>query len=329
MSRTVTAFFDSRQEAEAAKSRLQSSRIDAERIRIVDKSSAGSSSDSGEGKGFFASLTDMFMPHEDRHAYQEGINRGGYLLCAQVDEDEADEAIQILDQSNSVDFDERERGWRNEGWQGWTGAQGMSGSGMSSSGMTGGMQQGSGQQPGMQMGGMQQTGMQQGGMQETGRTIEEERIPLVEEELQVGKREVNRGGARVRSYVREVPVHEQISLREEHVSVERRPVNERIDANQLNSGDMLRDRTIEMTETAEEAVVAKQARVKEEVVLRKTAEEHVEQISDTVRRTEVDVDESQGGNDRPAFGFGGERGSERSGQSSFESERNEDPAWRS
>jgi hypothetical protein len=58
-----------------------------------------------------------------------------------------------------------------------------------------------------------------------------------------------------------------------------------------------------MTETAEEAVVAKEARVKEELVVRKTAEEHVENIDDTVRRTEVDVDEgSRGSQDRSAFG---------------------------
>src|SRR5919112_387353 len=109
MSRTVTAFFDNRQEAEAAKSRLQMASIDTDRVRIIDKSSSGSSSGSsetGERKGFFASLTDMFMPDEDRHAYGEGISRGGYLLCAEVDEDQADEACRILDQSNSVDFDE-------------------------------------------------------------------------------------------------------------------------------------------------------------------------------------------------------------------------------
>jgi stress response protein YsnF len=85
------------------------------------------------------------------------------------------------------------------------------------------MNAGYSQQQPQQQQAFQATG--QTGSQEHGRVVQEEHIPLVEEELRVGKREVNRGGARVRSYVREVPVHEQVSLREEHVDVERRPVS--------------------------------------------------------------------------------------------------------
>ena len=295
MSRTVTAFFDSREEAEAAKSRLQSSSIDADRIRIIDQSSSSTSSEStGESKGFFAALGDLFMPDEDAYAYQEGVNRGGFLLCAQVDEDEADQAIRLLEESNSVDFDERERGWRNEGWTGWTGERDSRFG--STTGTTGGQSYAAGT-----------TG--------TGQTVAEERIPLVEEELRVGKREVERGGARVRSYVRETPVHEQVSLRDEHVSVERRPVDERIDPSELQSGDFLRDREIDMTETHEEAVVGKEARVTEEVVVRKTADERVEQVDDTVRRTEVDVEE---GGTRPAFGFDDDRTTSETERTHFE-----------
>jgi uncharacterized protein (TIGR02271 family) len=105
----------------------------------------------------------------------------------------------------------------------------------------------------------------------------------------------------VRSYVVEQPVHDQVTLREEHVSVERRPVNDTLRAGGINEADVLRDREIEMTETAEEAVVAKEAIVREELVIRKTAEERVENIDDTVRRTEVEVDEglnrTRGGGD--------------------------------
>jgi uncharacterized protein (TIGR02271 family) len=300
MSRTVTALFDSRAEAEEAKARLQSSRIDADRIRIVDQSTGGSGSMQEEPgqQGFMASLKELFMPDEDAHAYGEGIKRGGYLVCAQVDEDEADEAVRVLEESNSVDFDQRQDQWRSEGWQAHSGG--------STLGMTGGTGT---------TGGLDTTS------QRGERAIEEERIPLVEEELRVGKREVTRGGAHVRSFVRETPVHEQVNLREEHVSVERRPVNETLGQEALDrDSDLLRERTIDMTETAEEAVVGKEARVREELVVRKTAEEHVEQIDDTVRRTEVEVDEGvKGSEDRSAFsGFGGsaraqDGGSERSG----------------
>jgi stress response protein YsnF len=161
--------------------------------------------------------------------------------------------------------------------------------------------------------------------QSSGNVIAEEHIPIVEEELRIGKREVERGGARVRSYVREVPVQEQVTLREEHVSVERRPVaqgqSQTLSQGQSqgqfsgNAEDLLQDRTIEMRETAEEAVVQKVANVREEVVVTKTAEERVEQVNETVRHTEVDVQEG-GSGDRSAFGGFGSGQSQGSGQAS-------------
>lgn len=125
------------------------------------------------------------------------------------------------------------------------------------------------------------------GTETRGAGVEEERIPLVEEKLVVGKREVETGGIRVRSRIVEKPVSEQVTLRDEHVEVERRPVDERVE----NPGALFKERTVEMTETDEEAVVAKEARVREEMVVRKDVDRHVEQISDTVRHTEVDVDQ--------------------------------------
>lgn len=284
MSRTVTALYDTRAEAEAARQRL-ASEVNLSTARIIDQDSHGS----GQADG---SLNRVPMSHEDRHAYGEGLRRGGFMLCAEVGgHEDADRIVQLLDESGSVDLDRRQDDWRQEGWTAPTAStHDSSGGAGATSGLAGGST----------------SAMQ-------GNTIAEEHIPLVEEELVVGKREVERGGARVRSYVRETPVHEQVTLRDEHVSVERRPVDQRIDANQLRSGDMMRDREIEMTETHEEAVVAKEARIREEVVVRKTAEEHVEQIDDTVRRTEVDIDEGlsrdSGGTagDRSAFGgFGNE-----------------------
>jgi uncharacterized protein (TIGR02271 family) len=130
-------------------------------------------------------------------------------------------------------------------------------------------------------------------------------IPVVEERLRVGKREVDRGTVRVRSYIVEEPVHEQVQLREERVEIERRPVNAPTHPVAKGSpGDLLQERTIDVTETAEQAVVAKEAVITEEVRVRKTADERVEEINDTVRRTEVDVEDGRttktpGGEPRP------------------------------
>jgi uncharacterized protein (TIGR02271 family) len=121
---------------------------------------------------------------------------------------------------------------------------------------------------------------------------------VVEEQLTVGKREVNRGGAKVRSYVREVPVSEQVHLRQEDVSVERRPVNEPIPSADLDRSALLQEREVEMRATGEEPVIGKEARVNEEVVLRKTVGERTENVQDTVRQTEVDVDEGEFSRDR-------------------------------
>ncbi|HEX8457489.1 MAG TPA: YsnF/AvaK domain-containing protein [Pyrinomonadaceae bacterium] len=112
-------------------------------------------------------------------------------------------------------------------------------------------------------------------------------IPVVEEELQVGKREVERGGVRVESRVEEKPVTEEVQLREERVHVERRPVDRPV----TDADAAFREGTLEVKEHGEEAVVAKTARVVEEVVVGKQVEERTETVSDTVRRTDVDVQE--------------------------------------
>lgn len=124
------------------------------------------------------------------------------------------------------------------------------------------------------------------------RTHAEQRIPIAEEELVIGKREVERGHVQVRSRVIEMPVHEEVRLRDEHVEVERRAVNEPVkDAERLFA-----ERTVEVTESDEEAVVGKTARIVEEVVVSKEQSERVEEIDDMVRRTKVEVERTNDAN---------------------------------
>lgn len=112
-------------------------------------------------------------------------------------------------------------------------------------------------------------------------------IPLVKEDLEVGKRTVDRGGIRVYRRVIEVPVEESVSLREEHVNVDRHTVDRPATEQDFAFGN----RSFELTETAEEAVIGKSARVVEEVVVGKSASERTQTISDSVRHTEVEVEE--------------------------------------
>ena len=112
-------------------------------------------------------------------------------------------------------------------------------------------------------------------------------IPIIEEDLQIGKREVETGGARISSRIVEEEVQENVTLREEHVNVERTPVNRPVSSADL---DAFKEGTIELTEHAEVPVINKEARVIEEISLEKEVTERDEVVRDTVRKTEVDVD---------------------------------------
>ena len=267
MSSTITAMFDSRADAEAAKERLKASNVDADHIHVHDKTSAGYK-DSGysthQDRGIWDSIKNAFLPDEDRHTYEEGVRRGGAVLTADVDDDDVDRAVKVLEEAGSIDVDDRASQWRSSGWDYPAAGAATASSALGFAG--------------------RETADRDLPDRSTGT---EEVIPVVEEQLVVGKRDVSRGGVRVRSYVTETPVHEQVRLRDERINVERRSVDQPLSAADT---DAFRERTIDMTATGEEAVVGKTARVVEEVVVSKTASERVEDVSDTVRRTDVEVD---------------------------------------
>ena len=112
------------------------------------------------------------------------------------------------------------------------------------------------------------------------------KVPIIEENLSVGKRAVETGGARLRSRLVERPVQETINLKEEHVNVERTTVDRPV----TNADEAFKEMEIKITEYAEVPVVSKDARVVEEVSLSKEVEEKEETIRDTVRNTEVEVE---------------------------------------
>jgi stress response protein YsnF len=118
-------------------------------------------------------------------------------------------------------------------------------------------------------------------------TDREWRIPVVKEELHIGKRAVERGGVRVTVRATETPITQDIRLHETHVDVERRPANRALTADEVAT---LRDRVLEVDELAEELVVEKQARVIEEVVIKKHASDRVETVRGAVREDHAVVE---------------------------------------
>jgi hypothetical protein len=119
--------------------------------------------------------------------------------------------------------------------------------------------------------------------------------PRSDDELRIGMPLKSRAGARVRSVVRETPAEQQVELSEEHVDVDHRPSERRLSVEDVKAGGLLIERTFEIREMREEPVITKEAFVREELIVRKTVQERTEMVRDTVRRTEVELEELSAG----------------------------------
>jgi uncharacterized protein (TIGR02271 family) len=223
--------------------------------------------------GIIGALVDLGIPEESAHVYAESVRRGNVLVAAQVEDMRADEATRIMERSGLIDIERESQSWRSSGWNRFddsdTSYMDTTRDQRRASGMT------------------------------TGRSayndaVNDDTIEVVEEDITIGKRAVETGGVRVTSHMREVPVEEDVRLREERVHIERTPVDRPATEADLQN---FREGTIEVRETSEQAVVAKDARVVEEIHVSKDVDERVETVRDTVRRTEVEV-EQLGGNAR-------------------------------
>lgn len=282
---SVSAMFDSQAEAQRAVERLSQAGITSERIRQVagesdTASRAGTVED--RNKGFWDGLEDFFFPDEDRYSYAEGLSRGGYLVTVTgLSGADYETALDILDDEGSINLEEREESWRSEGWNDYqSSSYGASAGGLR--GRAGSMTDNS------------LTDASDASMAASDYQSDDASIPVVEERIRIGKRETAHGRVRVRAYTVEEPVRESVDLREERVEVERRPVDRPL----TDADAAFQDRTIEAEEYREEAVVQKEARVVEEIELRKTSETHRETVSDTVRRTEVEIEDDRDGPNR-------------------------------
>jgi len=112
-------------------------------------------------------------------------------------------------------------------------------------------------------------------------------IPVIEENVEISKQQVRTGGAYIRARVVEKPIEETVNLREEHLNIERKPVDRPANSTDF---DTFKEGAIELEEHAEVPVVNKQARVVEEITVNKEVSERTETVRDTVRKTEVDIE---------------------------------------
>jgi uncharacterized protein (TIGR02271 family) len=274
MERVLIGVFDSKDQAENARRQLRDCGIAEDRItmrsgtRDDPASTTSTPQDEENHVGFFGRLFGRIEGHESHSpVYSEAVDRGGCVVVVDaISDDRVDEAVSVLERNGAVDIDERASKWRAEA---------------STAPVAGTSAAPSGQMQAKSEARAQQTGGQAA-----------TRIPVVEEQLQVGKREIQRGGVRVYTRTTERPVEQDVSLREEHARVERHPVDRA--ATEAELGQAFEEKSVELRETAEEPVVAKTARVVEEVDVARQVSERTERVQDTVRRTDVEVEDLQG-----------------------------------
>ncbi|MDF3076676.1 MAG: hypothetical protein K0S09_565 [Sphingobacteriaceae bacterium] len=267
MSQTVIGIFENPREANEAVQNLVNQGFNREDIDLAQNSSSSASSTShhDDDEGFGSSISNFFKnlfdDDDDRaNNYSEVAKRCSTITVHTRSEDQAERAADILDNCGAVDVDEKASQYRSNNF---TGASDMSDRSDYNTDET-------------------NVRSDYNRDETTNRSI-----PVIEENMEVGKREVENGGVRVRSHIVEKPVEESVRLRSEHVNVERNPVNREASSADF---DAFEEGTIEMTEHKEVPVVNKQAWVKEEISLNKEVEEREETIHDTVRKTEVDID---------------------------------------
>lgn len=112
-------------------------------------------------------------------------------------------------------------------------------------------------------------------------------VPVVEEELTVGKQRAQTGNVHLHRDVTEQQQSINVPVTHEEVVVERTPVNG--DATSLGA-DAFTDKDIDVPVMGEQATVGKVARVTEEVRLRKEAITEQQRVGGTVRKEQVTVE---------------------------------------
>lgn len=240
--------------------------------------------------GAVSGLTRLGLGDEDANAYAEGLRRGGALVTVNAPDEMAERAVAIFKQRGAVEIDKRTAQWREEGWTGFEDMEQSAAERPSARGLAGGSSEVAAEHERIPAAsqGANMSGTEPRARDEfTVPSPQEFAIPVVEERLQVDKREVESGGVRVNRRVTETPVEEQVDLREERVHVERRPADYTFHGSEMEA---FKESQLEIREAYEELVLNKKARVVEEIVVSKDVEQHTETVRDTLRRTDVEIE---------------------------------------
>jgi uncharacterized protein (TIGR02271 family) len=268
MSEHIVAVFNSEGAADAAARDLEQAGIRAPAIRRYSPAASDSSREkyaTSSGGGFWAWLLGEEPATEttrslysDEEIYVRRAQAGETVLSVTVDDDSRiHQAVSILEAHHPIEIEENTEETRA-----------APGAAVPTEGLKGGGD---------------------AAADRSSASSTEEVIPLAEENIQIGKRTVDRGTTRVRRYVVERPVEREVTLHGERVTIERRRPLETSAPDRA-----FEERTVEVRETEEVPVVAKGASVVEEVVVRKEETERTQTVRDKIRREEVEVTDEEG-----------------------------------
>lgn len=277
MSTTLIGIYDDYSDAQAAVEALTDAGVKQGAIQIARNQPAGqgyttyggkNSKDYHTGTSIGDKISDFFgnlfggdddaSIRDERDIYAESVRRGSTAVAVQTEDEMTDEITDILNDNGAIDVDRRAAQYRAAGYKSFD--------------------------PNATLYTAEQSQSEFKTFAEQGEVA----LPVIEEQLNVGKRVVQRGGVRVHTRITERPVEEQVTLREENVTVNRRPVDRAVSDADLTN---FKEGEFDVTTRAEEAVVGKESRVVEEVVVGKNVTEREETVRDTVRRTDVEVED--------------------------------------
>ena len=317
----IVALYNTMSDANAAKQALVNAGIDGGSVQVMDKSAdnmAGGVDYESGNQGMWGAIKSLFVPDEDAHAYSHAIDKGHAMVVVSPNRtSNREQIIHVLEGTNPIDFDAKLEEWRQSGYDYSAPATGMAAGAAMGAATSATVSRAASTPANYAVNQTTATGNIPASASTTGAaasmatdtagampvrpvtaqatmaagtSADQDTIKVMEERLRVGKREVAAGAVRVRSYVVERPVEEQVRLHEERVSIERHPVDRAVTA--ADAAGAFQDRTIEARATSEEAVVAKDVRVVEEIGLKKEASDRTETVRDTVRKTEVEVEDT-------------------------------------
>ena len=258
----IVTLYDTAEHAEAAKRSLESAGFSPSEISMINSKTLSMAGDKLREPGLWHRLFGRDIQQYEATVYGRSVEAGGVVLTVRVPENEVARATSILNSHRAIDLTKRAE------QEGLLTAEPAVAS-----------------KPAPAVRPAPATVATAGAMSGA-LSGAEEVLALAEEQINVGKRLVQEGTTRIRRFVTETPVETQVTLHEEHARVIRRAIS---DPNYVRNLDWT-DKTIEITETVEEAVVTKSVHVAEEVVIQREGSDHVKTVKDKVRRQQVEVE---------------------------------------